>query len=179
MTQLFYTLKIYFDKSICDEQIINKYKSKITEIEELIADYCIEKNNYLNAGFDLFLPNNIDILYGTISKKIDHGIKCAMFINNKPTAFYLFVRSSTGANTSLRLSNSVGIIDSGYRGNLKAIFDNIGNKESNNYFGKKEDRIVQICGPNISYPILPIVVEYENELGFTNRGNNGLGSSGR
>ena len=43
--------------------------------------------------------------------------------------YYLYSRSSTGSKTPLRLSNSVGIIDSGYRGNIKACFDNINNSD--------------------------------------------------
>ena len=107
-----------------------------------------------------------------------------------PTAFYLYPRSSTGAKTSLRLSNSVGIIDSGYRGNIIALFDHRGGylddkKESSIYTDlhvqhvEKNDRLVQICAPNILYPIYPMLVDDESELGFTERGSNGFGSTGR
>jgi len=115
-----------------------------------------------------------------------------------PTAFYLYPRSSTGSKTSLRLSNSVGIIDAGYRGYIFALFDHRGgytnskpnslsNSNSNTLFDndchvqhvQKNDRLVQICGPTISYPIYPILVSDESELGFTKRGAGGLGSTGR
>ena len=38
-------------------------------------------------------------------------------------SYYLYPRSSVSTKTPLRLANSVGIIDSGYRGNIKAVFD--------------------------------------------------------
>ena len=43
--------------------------------------------------------------------------------NNNYVGFYLYMRSSTASKTPLRLANNVGIIDSGYRGNIKALFD--------------------------------------------------------
>ena len=46
-------------------------------------------------------------------------------ITYTPCGYYLYPRSSTGSKTPLRLSNSIGVIDSGYRGNLIACFDNI------------------------------------------------------
>ena len=39
-------------------------------------------------------------------------------------SYYLLPRSSMGAKTPLRLSNSVGLKDAGYRGNVIAIVDN-------------------------------------------------------
>ena len=44
---------------------------------------------------------------------------------------------------------------------------------------QKNDRLVQICAPNISYPIYPVLVSEESELGFTARGAGGFGSTGR
>ena len=81
-----------------------------------------------------------------------------------------------GSKTPLRLSNSVGIIDSGYRGDIGGLFDNISNKD---YKIKINDRLLQICGPNIMYPIYPVIVDDISELGVTERGDGGFGSTGR
>ena len=101
------------------------------------------------------------------------------------TGFYMYPRSSL-SKTKLRLANSVGIIDSGYRGNLIGMFDvvNIDDEERNmnknnaDYFAKVNDRLVQICAPGL-VPILVEIVENEDELGNeTERGSGGFGSTG-
>lgn len=164
-------------------------------------------NKFLDAGFDLFLPENEDPqesyewgetirFFGTGWKdanpvnKVDFKIKCSaqMYCDTGKiinTGFYMYPRSSL-SKTKLRLANSVGIIDSGYRGNLIGMFDvvNIDNEERNmnknnaDYFAKVNDRLVQICAPGL-VPILVEIVENEDELGNeTERGNGGFGSTG-
>lgn len=101
----------------------------------------------------------------------------------------LFPRSSI-YKTSLTLSNSVGVIDSGYRGEIKAIFnaDNTdvvltlaGKIEEADRFKKrgilynKSDRIVQL----IVLPIPQITTEWVEELSTTERGEGGFGSTGK
>ena len=93
-----------------------------------------------------------------------------------PVCYYLYPRSSTGSKTRLRMANSVGIIDSGYRGNIIAMFDNIGNED---YKVMEGDRLVQICAPNIEYPLKLRIVNKLEDLGLTERGAGGFGSTGR
>ena len=79
----------------------------------------------------------------------------------------------------MRLSNSVGIIDSGYRGNIIAAFDNrkeVGDGEG--FTVERGMRVVQICPPDSGYPILVTLVDKEDDLGITNRGSGGFGSTG-
>ena len=83
----------------------------------------------------------------------------------------IFPRSSTGAKTSLRLSNSVGIIDSGYRGELGVLFDNT---STGAIEIKKGDRIAQLLVMP-SYRFQPKVVE---SLEDSDRGEGGFGSTG-
>ena len=110
------------------------------------ADYC------LNAGFDLICPNNNICDFGKLSI-IDHQIITCMKLNNKYVSYYLYSRSSTPIKTPLRLANNVGIIDSGYRGNIKALFDCIYDKKfynnNNSFILKSHKSYVQICSPNI------------------------------
>jgi len=112
----------------------------------------------------------------------DHQIKCSMkmFTTNSGTfnvGYYLYPRSSTGTKTPLRLSNSVGIIDSGYRGNITAVFDNISNTP---FVIEKYQRLVQICPPNLSFPFCVTLVSSVDELsGETLRGSGGFGSTGK
>jgi dUTP pyrophosphatase len=164
-------------------------------------------NKFLDAGFDLFLPENEDHtevyewgetirFFGPGWKdigpvnKVDFKIKCSaqMYCDTGKifnTGFYMYPRSSL-SKTKLRLANSVGIIDSGYRGNLIGMFDvvNIENENINeinggDYFAKVNDRLVQICAPGL-IPILVEIVENEYELGneTSERGSGGFGSTG-
>jgi len=173
----FYELKIFIDGFVCDNEIFEKYEKKIMDIQKKVELYKNGKGDphfaYIDAGFDLFIPENMDIKKNTWSNKINNGINCSMTFNGNPTGFYLYPRSSIGSKTSLRLSNSVGIIDSGYRGHIIAIFDCADNTNIG-----KTDRLVQICGPNIMYPIYPVLVYNIDELGITERGNKGFGSTG-
>jgi dUTP pyrophosphatase len=101
------------------------------------------------------------------------------------TGYYMYPRSSL-SKTQLRLANSTGIIDAGYRGHLMAMFDVVNIDESVNnpdriadYFGEKFDRYIQICAPGL-VPILVEVVNDVSQLGEeTERGSGGFGSSGR
>jgi len=100
--------------------------------------------------------------------------------------FYLYPRSSI-SKTRMRLANSVGIIDSGYRGDLIAAVDTIGLFGSTDIWHiwketlspiKKYDRYFQVCAPDLS-PFLVHIVGTEEELGApTTRGTGGFGSTG-
>jgi dUTP pyrophosphatase len=96
----------------------------------------------------------------------------------------VFPRSSI-RKTGLQLSNSVGVIDSGYRGELQATFtkvfgsdgmyDEMKVKEMQpNEFYKVGDRVVQIM--IIPYP--SIEFEETDKLSDTERGDGGFGSTG-
>ena len=77
--------------------------------------------------------------------------------------------------TTLRLANSAGIIDSGYRGNLCGVFDN--NCDSISGVDKYQ-RLLQICSPTLE----PLFVKVIDDLSFfenTDRGDGGFGSTGR
>ena len=89
--------------------------------------------------------------------------------------YYLYARSSTGSKTPLRLANHVGIMDSGYRGDVMGVFDNWCKDAYNVSAGQ---RLLQICPPDISYPTYVIIVNNMDDLGTTSRGSKGFGSSG-
>jgi dUTP pyrophosphatase len=122
--------------------------------------------------------------------KVDFKIKCSgqMYCDTGKifdTGYYMYPRSSL-SKTKLRLANSVGIIDSGYRGNLIGMFDvvNIENNDTNrldagaDYFAKVNDRLIQICAPGL-VPIYVEIVDFIEDLGNkTERGSGGFGSTG-
>lgn len=166
----FFELKIYTE----NQELRNKIQEKACEINA-----SFHNKQYPDAGLDLFTPIQYFISPNT-TEKIDLQVKCAMFLHNykngpSPVSYYLYPRSSTGSKTKLRLANSVGIIDSGYRGNIIAVFDNIG---QTNEVVSRWSRIVQICSPTLE-PFMVTLVDTSTELGETTRNINGFGSTGK
>ena len=83
----------------------------------------------------------------------------------------VFPRSSI-QSTGVRLTNCVGVIDSGYRGPVKAVFDI---KDSSLIYYDKGDRFAQIM--IIPYP--QIEFEEAEELSDSERSTGGFGSTGK
>lgn len=173
----------------------NSHNNKVIHLQE-----------HIDAGFDLYAPGNqgeafnnyglqipffgpgregvnpvnkLDFMVSCSAQMITDGAKCFN------TGYYMYPRSSL-SKTQLRLANSVGIIDAGYRGHLTGMFDvvnidttdNDSNSEAD-FWGRKFDRYVQICAPGL-VPILVQVVNTMEELGGeTVRGGGGFGSTGR
>lgn len=128
-----------------------------------------------DSGLDLFVTQRIVVPAKSLSFKIDLCISCEALktVENLPmnVSYYLYPRSSMGAKTPLRLSNSVGIIDAGYRGNIMAIVDNLSDED---FVIEQNTRLFQLCSPDLS----PISFEVVNNLSETSRGLGGLGSTG-
>ena len=132
-----------------------------------------EHYNEGDSGLDLFCPEDIVIEPGA-TRKIDLQIQCEALSDldgDKNVSYYLYPRSSI-IKTPLRLSNSVGIIDAGYRGNIIACVDNIKNIP---FKIEKGNRLFQICGPTLE----PITFRLVEELSNTQRGSGGFGSTGQ
>lgn len=102
---------------------------------------------------------------------ITYGTDIAMEI---PEGFVglVFPRSSI-RKYELNLSNSVGVIDSGYRGELQATFRKTHGDSSETY--NVGDKIFQM----IIIPYPQIQFEETDELSDTERGEGGFGSSGK
>ena len=148
------------------EKHINKHNKKITE------------STFPDSGFDLFCLKNDIVKYGE-TYTMDSQVVCAVYKNNNPSAYYLYPRSSI-SKTPLRLANSVGIIDSGYRGNLIAKLDNSGYHKTGihakDFETNNGDKYVQICMPDLS-PFTVTLVDNIEALGQTERGDGGFGST--
>lgn len=173
----YYTLNLAINNN--NEELKIKYENYANMYNKEAYNAINDSNVTFDAGFDLFSPINIS--GNNVNIKINHNINCSMTftdsINNTSSycGYYLYSRSSTATKTPLRLANCVGIIDSGYRGNIIACFDNLGEK---NYDIEQYQRLVQICPPNLTYPMIVNIVD-KNELNVTSRGSSGFGSTGR
>ena len=119
-----------------------------------------------DAGLDLYVLEDILFESGE-TKAIKLGISCEP---EDGTAYYLFPRSSI-SKTPLRMANSIGLIDGGYRGEIMAVCDNI---KSEAYTAEKGQRLFQLVATDSS----PIQYELVEELEMTTRGTGGFGSTG-
>ena len=84
----------------------------------------------------------------------------------------IFPRSSI-CNYELELSNSVGVVDSGYLGTIRFVFNKTNGIDSIKY--KVGDRIGQLL--ILPYPEIELVEV--NELNDSERGHKGFGSTGK
>jgi len=85
----------------------------------------------------------------------------------------LFPRSSV-SKTSMSLANSVGVIDSGYRGEVMLKYKDIGKSSSIQVVYKAGDRVGQLM--IIPHPKVELIEV--DELSITDRGSGGFGSTG-
>lgn len=84
----------------------------------------------------------------------------------------IFPRSSI-CKTNLSLANCVGVIDSGYRGEVTAVFNLLRGEREEIY--KVGDRIAQL----VVVPFAQCEIEETDELSETERGTGGYGSTGK
>ena len=119
-----------------------------------------------DAGMDLTITKEIE----NTSFSVSYGFGIAMEIP-KGYVGLVFPRSSV-RNQDLILSNCVGVIDSGYRGELQATFKKTNGLDSIKY--KVGDRGAQI----IILPYPTIYMTEVPELSNTERGDGGFGSTG-
>ena len=142
-----------------------------TENDSLKSMYT--NNQFYNpgdSGLDLFCPETVTIQPGE-TFKINLQINCEALSDSGNVSYYLYPRSSI-IKTPLRMSNCVGIIDAGYRGDIIAYVDNI---KDYPYEIKQGDRLFQICAGDLS----PFTYELVDNLSNTRRGSGGFGSTGR
>ena len=144
-------------------------KLKIKPLNKKANEYYSNHNHFHDgdAGLDLYVLEEITIEPGE-TKKIKLGISCEPSDNK---AYFLFPRSSI-SKTPLRLANSIGLIDGGYRGEIMAMCDNI---KTEGYLVEKGQRLFQLVATDSS----PIHYELADELNTTTRGEGGFGSTGK
>ena len=120
-----------------------------------------------DAGLDLYILEDASLSPGE-TKLIKLGISCEP---EDGKAYFLLPRSSI-SKTPLRLANSIGLIDGGYRGEIMAPCDNIKDFE---YQIEKGQRLFQLVAADCS----PISYKIVDNLSDTTRGDGGFGSTGK
>lgn len=120
-----------------------------------------------DAGLDLYIISN-QTIEPYESTLIHLGISCEN-LENKP---YLLMPRSSIAKTSLRLSNSIGLIDAGYRGEIMAAVDNIKNTSYSVEVGQRLFQLVGMDGSEVNFELV-------QNLSSSSRGSSGFGSTGK
>ena len=174
-TKEFDILKLFVNPN--NEELVELYKKHVDK-----HNASIKEDKFPNSGFDIFIPSTIifDNKDNIDSQFINMEIKAELLVRNESSTnlssspYYLYPRSSI-SKTPLLLANHTGIIDAGYRGFLTCAFRNLNQYAS--YKVEKHTRLMQICHPSLS-PIYVKLVESEDELSSTERGEGGFGSTG-
>lgn len=118
-----------------------------------------------DAGLDIPMQNTVIVPSGARSFKVNFKFK------GEPSHAYMLLPRSSISKTTIRLANSVGIIDKSYRGDVLAVVDNIGETDVMLQEGACYFQIVAFSGILPSYQIKNV----END---TERGEGGFGSTG-
>lgn len=194
-----YVNQFYRYRMISDYAVLKLYvRDDLYSLYESHVDkhnQSLEDDTYTNAGFDLYIPENVTFDTAFDTKFVNLGVKCDMIYckknmahilsyadmetpdDNLPvgishkTGFYVYPRSSM-SKTPLMLANHVGIIDSGYRGELIAALRSF----DVGYTIQERTRLLQICHPTLC-PVFVVLVP-ESEISITERGSGGFGSTG-
>ena len=119
-----------------------------------------------DAGLDLFVVEKQTVEAGKTAL-INLGISCET-AEKRP--YFLMPRSSI-SKTPIRLCNSIGLIDAGYRGEIIAAVDNIKHEDFTINSGQRLFQIVAMDGSPLSFELV-------DELSATGRGSGGFGSTG-
>ena len=122
------------------------------------------------SGMDLmaFIKSSITVKPKT-SCLIPTGLSVAF---SKDYEVQIRPRSGLAAKNNISVLNTPGTIDSDYRGEIKVIIYNHGNKD---FLVNNGDRIAQM----ILTPVVKMELEEANDLPETIRGEGGFGSTGK
>lgn len=153
------------------DEAFSRYHSYVFELpikienKEYIPTYAHETD----ACADIYASQETTIPAHALSIKVPTGLRIAL-----PEGWVAKIapRSSIGVKTGLRLSNSIGIIDADYRGEIGVLYDNISDSD---YTIKAGDRIAQMWVERVER-FKPVVVDI---LPTTERGDGGFGSTGK
>ena len=118
-----------------------------------------------DAGMDLYSAENITIEPNE-RKLIPTGIAMAI-----PSGYVGLIWDKSGIATNHGLKTMAGVIDSGYRGEVKILIHNLSNQP---YTVQAGTKIAQM----LIQPVEQKKIIEVNELDYTSRGEGGFGSTG-
>lgn len=137
---------------------------KKTHKDAIVPEY----QRFGDAGCDLFAIEDVTLSPGDI-RIVGTGI--SIQLPNESIEAQIRSRSGLAYSNGIIVLNSPATIDSGYRGEIKVIFTNLGKEK---FSFKKGDRIAQMLFTHV-YKGYFIEI---NELGDSTRGDGGFGHTG-
>ena len=138
-------------KRLSGEALLPKYETDGSSGLDLAA--CIEKNVEIKPGKTVIIPTGLAI---SIPKNFEIQIR---------------PRSGLAAKNQISVLNTPGTIDADYRGELKVILINLGDRS---FIVEKGLRIAQM----VLCPIVKAKLKEVESLEGTKRGSGGFGSTG-
>ncbi len=141
-----------------------KVEIKQLSLDSVIPSYAKESD----AGLDLTAISKT-VLNEKDYGYVEYGTGLAMAIPEGHVGL-LFPRSSI-SNTGLFLANAVGVVDSGYRGEVKLRFKYIPNTKIYE-IGERVAQLIIVPYPKVEF-------ELKQNLDTTSRGEGGFGSTGK
>jgi dUTP pyrophosphatase len=154
------------------EQPIYQLNIKVINQDTTLLEYYSNFSNHHHGDSGIDLLSNHELVMDSFKVgTLNFGIQCEM-INletERLVSYYLIPRSSI-SNTSYQMANSIGLIDAGYRGEIKAKVRNF-NPLHQEYL--PVGKYFQIVSPDLK----PIRVNIVQELSQTTRGSDGFGST--
>ena len=146
---------------------------KVLPVNEKAAELYSSHSTFHDgdSGIDLFVVED-QLVKANSTSFLKLGFKAAAYDEDgKNISWLMFPRSSI-SKTPLRLANSIGLIDAGYRGEVMAAVDNIRGED---YTVKAGERLVQA----VSFSGGPISLSIVESLDVTSRGEGGFGSTSK
>jgi dUTP pyrophosphatase len=122
-----------------------------------------------DLGYDLFAAESVTIAargHAVVPTGISIEVTAS---DGTPMGALVRDKSSMAAR---RVITTAGVIDAGYRGEVKIVMENLADTEAEIHAG---DKLANL----IPYPVLTTPVEVVDELAESTRGAGGFGSSGR
>lgn len=146
------------------------------ELREMISKQ-IQSHRWTDSGFDIpILAQNIDIAQRNHCFSLGIRVAAVREEEEIPAPCLLLPRSSI-YKTPFRLCNSIGLIDAGYRGEVKAMVDNMDPCDNTTVRYNSGTRFFQVCQHNF-LPWKKIVLTDTLPAAPDSRGSGGFGSTG-
>jgi dUTP pyrophosphatase len=125
----------------------------------------LSKAHPSDAAFDLEADEDT-FVYGYSRKLISTGVRMAI-----PEGYCGIIKSRSGLAVKNSIEVGAGVIDAGYRGEIKVLLCNYG---EDSFYVKPGDRIAQL----MIVPVPAVTLEVVEDLDETTRSDKGFGSTG-
>lgn len=131
--------------------------------------------NTENAGIDLYVPKDVVFAPGE-KKMVSMGVSAVIAdaATKSPQNYWMLPRSSI-SKTGLMMTNSVGVIDKSYRGELIAA---LWNTTGSYVTVTRGQRLVQLVARDMGDIVQVSCVSNLDSFALGNRGSGGFGSTG-